>query len=243
MKVIIADDEQLARNRLRSLIQELGADVIAEAGNGTEALTLCNEYAPEIVLMDIRMPGMDGLEAAQHLSQLDNPPAVIFTTAYDEHALKAFETNAVDYLLKPVRKERLQQALEKAVKLNRVQLGAIRNIDNNPHERTHISINTHGKLQLIPVDEIIYFLADQKYVTVRYASGQQLVTESLKSLEDEFGQRFLRIHRNAIVAREFISGMEKDNEGHTCVLLKDIDDKLEVSKRHVADVKEFIRSK
>lgn len=241
MRILIADDESLARDRLRSMVELLGEEVCGEAGNGAETLTACAEQMPDIVLLDIRMPSMDGLEAAQHLAQLDDPPAVIFTTAYDEHALSAFETNAIDYLLKPVRKERLQQALEKAVKLNRVQINAIRNGDDNG--RTHISVNTQGKLQLIPVDDIIYFLADQKYVTVRYKDGQQLITETLKALEDEFKDHFIRIHRNSLVACQYIMGMEKDNAGHAQIIFNDIDDKLEVSKRHVAEVREFIKVK
>ncbi|MDH5436003.1 MAG: LytTR family DNA-binding domain-containing protein [Gammaproteobacteria bacterium] len=242
MRILIADDENLARDRLRSMVESLGEEVCGEAGNGAEVLTVCAEQMPDVVLLDIRMPGMDGLEAAQHLAQLDDPPAVIFTTAYDEHALSAFETNAIDYLLKPVRKERLQQALEKAVKLNRVQINAIRKTEDN-QGRTHISVNTQGKLQLIPVDEVFYFAADQKYVTVRYKDGEQIITETLKTLEDEFKDHFIRIHRNALVASEYIRGMEKDNEGHVYIVLKDIDEKLEVSKRHVADVKEFIKGK
>jgi len=242
VRILIADDESLARDRLRSMVEELGEEVCGEAGNGSETLSVCAEQMPDIVLLDIRMPGMDGLEAAQHLAQLDDPPAVIFTTAYDEHALSAFETNAIDYLLKPVRKERLQHALEKAIKLNRVQINAIRNTEDH-HGRTHISINTQGKLQLIPVDDIIYFLADQKYVTVRYKDGEQIITDTLKALEEEFKDRFIRIHRNALVASAHINGMEKDTEGHVHVLLREIDDKLEVSKRHVADVKEYIKGK
>ena len=242
MRILIADDESLARDRMRAMVESLGEQVCGEAGNGAEALKVCAKQMPDVVLLDIRMPGMDGLEAAQHLAQLDDPPAVIFTTAYDEHALSAFETNAIDYLLKPVRKERLQQALEKAVKLNRGQINAIRSTEDN-EGRTHISVNSQGKLQLIPVDDIIYFLADQKYVTVRYKDGQQLISDTLKALEDEFPDRFIRIHRNALVAKSFIGGIEKDKEGHAQILFKDIDDKLEVSKRHVADVKKLIKGK
>lgn len=246
MKVIIADDEALARQRLRSLLSELeGVDVAGEAANGKEALLLSNDLAPDIMLLDIRMPLMDGMEAARHLATLEDPPAVVFTTAYDDHALAAFEAHAVDYLLKPIRKERLAQALEKAGKLNRAQLQAVTQTEGNtPHNgaraRSHISARMGGKIQLVAVSDILYFQAGHKYITVRFAAGQVLIEESLKSLEEEFVGRFTRVHRNALVANAHISGAVKNQEGHYEVTLRGIPDQLEISRSHWPAVKNLM---
>ena len=250
MKVIIADDEALARQRLRSLLGELeGVEVVGEAANGKQALLLSNDLTPDIILLDIRMPLMDGLEAARHLGTLEDPPAVIFTTAYSDHALAAFEAHAVDYLLKPIRKERLVHALDKASKLNRAQRHAVTqtNHDTIPsthRARTHISARSGEKIQLVAVPDIIYFQADSKYVTVRFSAsgqtGQVLIEESLKSLEEEFAERFTRIHRNALVAQAHISGMIKSKEGHHEITLRGIPDQLEISRSHLSTVKKLI---
>lgn len=253
MKVIIADDEALARQRLRLLLSEIeGIDIAGEAANGKQALLLSNDLTPDIILLDIRMPLMDGLEAARHLGTLENPPAVIFTTAYSDHALAAFEAHAVDYLLKPIRKERLIHALDKASKLNRAQRHAViqtgnDNQQNTRRTRTHISARTGEKIQLVAVPNIIYFQADHKYVTVRFAApdqvgqaGQVLIEESLKALEDEFFERFVRIHRNALVAHAHISGMIKSKEGHQEITLRGISDQLEISRSHLSAVKKLI---
>lgn len=242
MKILIADDEPLARQRLRQLVAAWGgATFIAEAANGKETLLQANELKPDIILLDIRMPGMDGLEAAMHLSALPNPPAVIFTTAYGDHALDAFEANAVDYLLKPIRQERLRGALQKAQRLTHSQAAAL----YHSHERgarTHISALMHGNIQLVAVSEIRYFKADQKYVTVRFKDGQVLIEDSLKALEAEFGARFLRIHRNALVAIAFIHGMEKSATGLCEIKLQGVDEKLEISRRHLAGVRNTLRN-
>ncbi len=250
MKIIIADDEALARQRLISLLGEIeGVDVVGEAANGKQALLLSNDLAPDIILLDIRMPLMDGLEAARHLGTLENPPAVIFTTAYSDHALAAFEAHAVDYLLKPIRKERLTHALDKASKLNRAQRHAVTQTDNdtqqNTHRaRTHISARTGEKIQLVAMPNILYFQADHKYITVRFSAagqaGQVLIEESLKALEDEFGECFIRIHRNALVAQAHISGMIKSKEGHYEITLHGIPDQLEISRSHLSTVKKLV---
>jgi two-component system response regulator AlgR len=240
MKILIVDDEPLARSRLQSLLGEIGGhQLIGEAGNGREALDLCAARNPDILLLDIRMPGMDGLELAGHLSHLDNPPAIIFTTAYDEHALAAFETRAVDYLLKPIRKEKLEQALYKARSISRAQLNALGRLDDSG--RSHISAQASGSLQLVAVADIIYFQADQKYVTVRHTGGQLLIEDSLKSLEDEFGERFLRIHRNALVATARLQALEKLPYGGYHARLQGTDERLEVSRRHVTDVRRYLK--
>jgi two-component system response regulator AlgR len=236
MKVLLVDDEPLARERLRRLLAELpDCEICGEAADGRAALELYGERQPDVVLMDIRMPGMDGLEAARHLAGLPDPPAVIFTTAFGDHALEAFEACAVDYLLKPIRRERLAAALGNARRLTRAQ--AARLETGAGGARNHICVRVRGNLHLVPVIDIRFFRADNKYVTVRTGDSEYLIEESLKTLEDEFGARFLRIHRNALVAVDFIAGLEKDSEGQCLVVLGGIDERLEVSRRHQPEVR------
>jgi len=238
VKILIADDEAPARTRLRRLVEEIdGHDIVGEAANGREALLLSDKTQPDVLLLDIRMPGMDGLEAARHVATLENPPAVIFTTAYGDHALEAFAAHALDYLLKPIRKERLAQALTHVRKLNRAQSAALSNVET-AQARSHICARVRGALQLVPVGEIVYFLADQKYVTVRYSEGSVLIEESLKALETEFAAAFTRIHRNALVAAAHIVGLERDDDGHVHVRLRGVTERLEVSRRHAADLRQ-----
>lgn len=242
MKVLIVDDEKLARVRLRELIMKIGGHaVVGEAINGNDAIEQAVKLQPDVMLMDIRMPVMDGLEAAMHLMSLENPPSVIFTTAYDEHALEAFEVNAVDYLLKPIRKERLATALDKVHRVTLKQLKDVNRAQDEPSSRSHISVQLRGKISLIPIQDVVYFMADAKYVTVRTATERHLIEESLVSLEEEFGERFLRIHRNALVATAYIRGIEKQPSGRWHVLLKDVNDTLDVSRRHTADVRRWVR--
>jgi two-component system response regulator AlgR len=244
MRVLIVDDEKLARDRLRELLNEIGGHtIVGEAMNGNEAIERTMELNPDVLLMDIRMPGMDGLEAAIHLMGMENPPSVIFTTAYDQHALNAFEVNAVDYLLKPIRKDRLAGALEKAQKLTLQQLRDVNEAQDQPSARTHISVHLRGNIRLVPVQEILYFMADSKYVTVRTATEEHLIEDSLVNLEKEFGDKiFLRIHRNALVATNFIKGIEKSPVGTWQVSLKNLEKKLDVSRRHAASVRRWARN-
>ena len=245
MRVLVCDDEQLARDRLKRLVEKTdGGEVVAEAANGREAIEQAQATRPDVILMDIRMPEMDGMEAAEHLSKMDNPPALIFCTAYDEHALQAFKVHAVDYLLKPVSAGDLETALGKARTLNRVQLAEIgREVsEEKPRRRGHISARTHRGLELVPVDEVRYFLADQKYVTVCSGEGEVLIDETLKELETEFGDQFVRIHRNALVALKFIEGMEMATAGHHQVRLRGIDERLTVSRRHVAGLRRVLQN-
>lgn len=246
MKVLVCDDEQLARERLTRLVADMdGYEVVGEAANGAEAVQRLSETDADIILMDIRMPQMDGLEAAKLISQNKAPPAIIFCTAYDDHAVQAFNVNAVGYLLKPVRREALAEALAKARSLNRVQLSALSDVtaanDISHKQRTHISAKTHRGIELVPVDDIRYFLADQKYVTVRSGRGEVLIDETLKELEDEFGERFVRIHRNSLVARRFIDGLEQVSTGHYQVRLKETDERLTVSRRHVSGLRRLLQ--
>ncbi len=241
MNVLIVDDEQLARQRLRHMVGEIGGHrVIGEAETGEQALQNAQNSNPDIILMDIRMPGMDGLQAANYISRMNNPPAIIFTTAYSDHALNAFETHAVDYLLKPIKQERLQKALAAARRVTRAQLDRLLEIENDD-SRQKICVKKRGELELIPVEDIVYFKADQKYVTLRTEDHEYLIEESLKSLEHEFGSRFLRIHRNALVAEAYVNGMSKNEGGHPCVVFKNIDDHLEVSRRHLPEVRKKLK--
>jgi two-component system response regulator AlgR len=242
MKILVVDDEALARARLRQLADEIdGCTVCAEAVNGDEALQCVAQHQPDVLLLDIRMPGMDGLEAARHLQALEHPPAIIFTTAYNDYALQAFEAHAVDYLMKPVRRERLAEALQHARRLTRVQAAALHEADAGGTVRERICVNVRGSLQLIPISEIRYFLADQKYVTVCTADDTLLIEETLKSLEQEFAGHFVRIHRNALVARQYIAGIGKGEDGHARVTLAGTEDTLEISRRHVADIRKLVR--
>lgn len=242
MNIVIVDDEPLARARLRELLSELGGHSLSEAANGREALLKVNELRPDVLLLDIRMPDMDGLEAAAHLAKLDTPPALIFTTAFGDHALAAFEANAVDYLLKPIAKERLAAALVKAQRLSQTQTTALQR-GMETRARTYISAFVRGSIQLVQATEVIYFKADQKYVTVRHAAGQVLIEDSLKTLETEFGERFLRIHRNALVACAAIVALEKDKLGNVAIRLRGVDETLEVSRRHLAAVRKYLKAK
>jgi len=240
MNILITDDEALARGRLRTLVEELGHTVVGEAGHGEQALQLCETLQPDTILLDIRMPGMDGIETARHLMVLDNPPAIIFVTAFDQHALQAFETSAVDYLLKPIRRERLEESLNKTGRLNRVQLAQVS--DEQQLSRSHICTRSRNRITLVPVSKIIYFMADQKYISVVSAEGEVLIEESLKSLEEEFHESFIRVHRNALVAKSYIVSMEKSSGGGHYLVLKGTDNTLEVSRRHVPSARKIIKS-
>lgn len=244
MKILITDDEPLARTRIRSLLQDSpDYNVVGEATDGKQALELTNDLHPDVILLDIRMPNMTGLEAALHLSKLENPPAVIFTTAFSEHALAAFDSNAVDYLLKPIRQDRLEQALQKARKVNRAQLQALDALEENRQARTHISAQISGNIQLVPIEDIYFFQAEQKYVTVRHKNGEVIIDESLKSLEEEFGHLFIRIHRNALVAMNHMDALEKSAEGQWHIHIRAIEHNLEVSRRHMTTVRKQLKQR
>jgi two-component system response regulator AlgR len=241
MNILIVDDESLARGRLRRLVEDLGGDwrVAGEACNGREALAHCRQAEVDVVLLDIRMPVMDGLEAAAVLAREETPPAVIFTTAYGEHALAAFEEQAADYLLKPVRPDRLRKALERVKGLTRPQLQVLG--EQCAAEADFVCAHLRGGIRRVPVDRVLYFRADQKYVTACYDGGELLLEDSLKSLEERFGDRFLRIHRNALVAESQLVGLEKDIEGRAFARLRGTDDRLEISRRHLPQVRRWLR--
>lgn len=238
MRVLVVDDEGHARARLIRLLQDIEpCTVVGEAETGMQAITQTQQLKPELVLMDIRMPGMDGLDAARKLNEFDHPPWVIFTTAYDEHALAAFESKAIDYLLKPVRAARLRDAIERILQL-RSDEGSV---DPPQAGRTHLCVTARGQLQRIPIASIRYLKADQKYITVRHAQGEVLVEDALKHLEQEFADQFIRVHRNALVAQRYVAGVKKNAQGQTFVHFLDIDDEVEVSRRHLSTIKQWIK--
>jgi len=219
LRVLVVDDEPLARERLSHLVEELPAvELAGVAASGEEALLLAGRLRPEVVLLDIRMPGMDGLETAHHLARMPEPPAVIFTTAFDQHALAAFDAQAAGYLLKPVRQDKLQEALERARRPTRAQLARI--AEGTGEARTRIAVRARDELRLIPVEDIVCFIAEQKYTTLRHLAGEELIEESLRSLEEEFAERFVRVHRNSLVAVAHIEGIERDDDGHQSVRLR-----------------------
>jgi len=242
MKILIVDDEPLARQRLRHMLgNQQDYEVVGEAVNGTDALEKTRLLSPDLLLLDIRMPGMGGLEVAQHLDLLDNPPAIIFTTAYNEYALEAFDVHAIGYLVKPVRAEKLIKAIASATRPALSKLIAKEESLGND-TRKYISARFRGEIKLVPVPDIYYFHAEHKYVVVRHTEGELLIEESLKSLEKEFAEDFLRIHRNALVAKNRLSAFSKNNEGHWQVSFRDIDDSLEVSRRHTAQVRKAVKT-
>lgn len=224
---------------MRRLAEEVGGLlVVGEADNGREALSQTVALKPDIVLMDIRMPGMDGLEAARHLGHIDVPPAVIFVTAYGDQALAAFEARAVDYLLKPVRIDRLREAIERARKL----VGVVSTVVSNGDARTHLCARLRGGLKLLAVADVLYFHADSKYVEAQTRDDAILLEDSLVALEEEFSPRFVRIHRNCIVAIDAISGLRKRADGEVVITLHHHNAELEVSRRNLPQIRKLIRS-
>jgi len=243
LTLFIVDDEALARLRLRELLTDIAhscpTEVLGEAENGQAALTwLQAEHEkgtsrlPDVLLVDIHMPRMDGLELAGRLGFFSPPPAIIFTTAYDNHAVQAFDLNVVDYLLKPVRAQRLLAALEK-----------VRQRNANPAPvpaatsdggRSHLHCHERNRLLLVPVTEILYFKADLKYVVARTREREYVLNETLAGLEEEFPNEFIRLHRSILVARSALSGFERASEADEAygyALLRHIPEKLPISRR------------
>lgn len=243
MRVVIVDDEPLARERLRRLLAEFpGYEVVGEAGDGEAALEVVDNEEPDLVLLDIRMGGVDGLQVARQLAEYDPPPAIIFTTAYSEHALSAFDANADAYLLKPIRVEKLKEALLRARRPTRAHKPVPSSSADARPKREFILATTREGLVRIPADDIVYFLADQKYTTVCHLHGEVLIEESLKTLEDDFAPWFLRIHRKALVATRFIASLERERGGeqHHWLRMKHANKPLPVSRRRLAEVRRFL---
>lgn len=242
LRVLLVDDETPARNRLSQLLDDLQSrqptQIVGEAANGVDALEIAATRGVDVALVDIRMPRMDGLQLALHLSRLPQPPVTVFVTAFDQYAINAFEVSAVDYLLKPVRAERLLDALQKAANRVSVQqnLQALA-----PEGRRHLRCTERGKVLLIPIEDVLYLKAELKYVTARTVRGEHLLEESLTQLETEYGARFLRVHRNCLVARAAVSGYTRegsDDEGERWVLmLHGLNETVPVSRRQWSQVK------
>ena len=241
-RILVADDEAPARSRLRDLLDDCRAEfplvVVDEARNGREVLEIVGREKVDIVLLDIRMPLMDGMETARHLAGLPNPPGIVFTTAFDAYAIKAFEVNAIDYLLKPIRAERLLAALRKAAASpSREALAAAAT-----QPRRHLSVHERGRIHLVSLADVLYLRAEQKYVTVRTAAREFLVEESLTRLEEEFGEAFVRVHRNCLVARAAVEGFERnaaESESGWAVVIRGTGERLAVSRRQQHVVREF----
>ena len=251
MKILIVDDEPLARERLLRLLQTLqpGSDCW-QAANGEQALALVQQYNPELLLLDIRMPGMSGIELAGRLQQLAEPPAVIFCTAYDQHALEALRHQAVAYLLKPVREAELARALAAAGRVNRVQLAALTALSGGPAtgapdqsgRRTRLVSHSHRGIETMPVADVRCLVAEQKYVTACAPRAELLIPDTLKELEREFGEVFLRVHRNALVARAHIVRLQREDDGTWYVVLDGVEQRPVVSRRHLAEVKQRLQT-
>jgi two-component system response regulator AlgR len=243
LKVFISDDEEPARERLRTLLEDIAAElptkVVGEARNGVEAIELLPPSGAQVLLLDIQMPGMGGLEVARHLSGLDPAPIVVFVTAHERHAVEAFELNALDYLLKPVRATRLAAALRKATVPESAKLG---NAADGPRE--YLSVAERNRIVLVPVGDILFLRAEQKYVTVRTRGREHLIEEPLIALEREFAARFVRIHRNCLVARAAIRGFERapgeDEEAHWLVQLDGLEERLPVSRRQWPQLRDLV---
>lgn len=257
-RIFIVDDEPPARMRLKTLLsdiaQEYPHELAGEADNAQRALDGIAQTRPDVVLLDVQMPGMTGIELAAHLKKLPPPvPAVIFVTAYDAYAVNAFEVQAIDYLLKPVRAARLADALRRASALSpQLVQTAIAGVAPEP-ARLHFSVQERGRLLLVPVVDVLYLKAELKYVTLRTATHEYLIEESLTSLENELSQTFVRVHRNALVARHAIAGVERgsqtidgDAESDRSqeswqVILRGIDERLPISRRQWPVVKALVR--
>ena len=247
VRLLVVDDEAPARRRLRELLDDCASAfplvVVGEAASGSEALALLGTTPADLVLSDIHMPDMDGLELARHLLKLPQPPALIFTTAYHEHAIAAFEVHAIDYLVKPVRVQRLLAALQKLPRLRPISGAKLERLP--AAARRFLSVTERSRVVLVPIEEVIYLKAELKYITIRTAEREYLLEESLTKLEDEFGQRFVRVHRNCLVARDAIRGFERhlsaEGDAHWEVLLRGVPEALPVSRRQQYIVREIGR--
>ena len=242
MKILIVDDERLARQRLAAQVGDLAlGTVVGEAEDGLAALAAVATLNPDVVLLDVRMPGMDGLEAARHLRRLPRPPIVIFITAYDEHALAAFDQQALDYLLKPVRSERLHAALTRAEMFNLGRGLVTEDTGTALGQRRHVSAFVGGRLRLLPLTDIVYFQTDQGYTRAVGTQDELLIEDSLRALEDEFADALIRIHRQTLVMLTHVRGLERDAAGNVSVVLQARPEHLAVSRRLLSEVRARLR--
>ena len=243
LRVFIADDETPARERLKELLADIAAElpteVVGEAANGLDAVAQLPASRAQVLLLDIEMPGMRGLEVARHLAGLELAPGVVFVTAHDRHAVEAFELNALDYLLKPVRAARLAAALKKASADGPPERERLAKAAGQARE--YLSVTERNRIHLVPVRDIVYLRAELKYVTLRTRAGEHLIEESLVALEREFAERLVRVHRNCLVARAAVRGFERSAEGgeepRWNVVLEGVPERLPVSRRQWAEVR------
>jgi len=245
MRIVVCDDEPLARKRLVRIVQDEKHEVVAQAMTGLEAIAAVKQHQPDVILLDIRMPEMDGVRCAQAINELENPPAIIFVTAYDHYAITAFKAHAIGYLLKPANKDELLEALAKAKSLNAAQLNELRKLADptaSAPSRQHIAARTHRGVELIPLSDIYYFTADQKYVKVRHKEGTVLIDETLKELETEFANELFRVHRNALINLDYLDLLEAIDAGQYQVRFKGIDEALAVSRRHLPVLRDKIQN-
>lgn len=246
MKILIVDDEAPARERLRQILSENDEhEVVGDAANGEQALSMATEHQPDVVLLDIRMPGMDGIETAHHLNRMEHPPAIVFATAYDEYAIDAFDAQAIGYVLKPVRRERLDKALSQAARVTGAGLSDVARGAGMEERRTHICVQFCGELRLLPIESIAFFQSDQKYTRVADGAREYLIDDTLKQLETEYEDLFVRVHRNALVSVAHIDALQKTADGEVFVRLRGNitpeGEALKVSRRHLAAVRRRLK--
>ena len=233
LNILIIDDEQPARDRLRRLVGAIsGYEVAGEAVSGNDALDQIRELSPDILLLDISMPGMDGMSLARVLQEGGASPAIVFCTAYQDQALKAFEVEAVDYLVKPVRAERLEKALEKA--------GRFLGSDKDHEDDHYIRSTVGGKVVLTPISRVACLISEDKYTTVVHETGTTVIDESLMEMEQKFPSLFFRVHRNALISRKHLRGLERTSDGQTQVILSSTDRKPEVSRRNISALRKLL---
>lgn len=236
LSCLVVDDEPLAAERLAGMISAIpDCKVVAMAGNAEQAFALIVKLRPDLVLLDITMPGENGLDLAKRLQNTEHPPAVVFCTAYDAHALKAFEAQAIDYLLKPVRAERLAESIERVRRLKPI---AGPQINVTP---AFVAASIGGVIRRIDMEDIYYLQADDKYTFAHHRGGEHILDSSLKELEVQFNGRLLRIHRNCLVNPSQLTELRRDQDGHVWAILKSVDRPLEVSRRCAGDLKDWFK--
>lgn len=242
LRALVVDDEALARARLRDMLEDAGITVLDEASNGHLALELTNTHQPDLVFLDIEMPGLNGLDTAKQISQKPSSPMIVFCTAYDEHALDAFGVDAIDYLLKPIQSKRLERAISKAKKLK--QANEVETLkDRLPGHDRHINIRRQSDLHLVSIADVLYCQAKDKYVEVVHVDGSDLIEESLVSLEQTFDGLLMRIHRNCLVNPTRLISIQRDPSGSHLASLTDYPDTLKVSRRFYSAVKDYLKQR
>lgn len=244
LRLFLVDDEIPALNRLKDVLSDCAAvfahEVVGTAANGMTALAQLAEIRADVVILDIQMPQMSGIEVARKLLDFSHPPLVIFATAFEDYGVAAFDVRAVDYLLKPIRQDRLLAALHRAEEMRQTRPVSVEQASG---ARTHFSVTERGRVHLIPVQDAVYLKAEQKYITLRTLAREYLLEDSLTRIEEEFGSRFVRVHRNCLVACDALAGFERQvqsgGDAHWVVILRDLPERLPVSRRQQHVIKDF----